>query len=395
MCNDDGIFLVGSIYEGGGSGNASGKYALAAYTSGNNSHDWIMKYDQGITVSFAPTIYRPHVIGVVTNDKKMLLYHTLSGTDRGTLTFPLNLGIFYGMDMGGDSTAVYQYAADGTGGGIVYKFDVSYELYVIPSSNWQLLSLPYTYPDQRPVVVFPEAISPAYGYSSGDGYKSDETLENGKGYWLKLKNSFSGINVTGSILTTVSIEVKDGWNLVGTISTPIVASATACLPPGIHTSKFFGYKSGKYMPADTLYPGEGYWVKIDQSGSLSFDASGTSLAKGTIQMTLPDADPPPPPGGNSSSNASALVPSELKLDQNYPNPFNPMTRISFALPTDGYVSLTVYNLLGEKVATLAEMDMKSGVHEFTWNATNQPSGVYFYTLKAGSFSETKKLVLMK
>jgi hypothetical protein len=183
--------------------------------------------------------------------------------------------------------------------------------------------------------------------------------------------------------------------LVGTISTPIVASATACFPPGVHTSKFFGYKSGKYMPVDTLYPGEGYWVKIDQSGSLSFNAASTSLAKGTIKMTLPDADPPSPPGGNSSSNASTLAPAELKLEQNYLNPFNPMTRISFTLPTDGYVSLTVYNLLGEKVVTLAEMNMKSGINEFIWNAANQPSGVYFYTLKAGSFSETKKLILMK
>jgi hypothetical protein len=389
FCNDDGIFLIGQIFEGTSLESSTASYAVAAYWSGNSEPDWVQKLDSEITGQFSPSVREPHTIGIITNDKKMLLYRTLTGTITATLTFPLNLGFFYGMDFAVDSTSVYQYSGD-----FVYKFDLSYELYVVPSARWKLLSVPYIYPDQRTASIFPEAVSSAFGYSF-NGYKNEETLENGRGYWIKLKNSYSRIPATGTVLTTISTEVNDGWNLVGTVSTPVVASATTCFPAGIHTSKFFGYRSGKYMPMDTLYSGEGYWVKIDQSGSLSFSASGASLAKSAIQMTLPDADPPPPPGGDGSDGLSELIPAEMRLAQNYPNPFNPTTRISFTLPSEGYISLAIYNLLGEKVATLAEMDMESGAHEFTWNAANQASGVYFYTLKSGSFSETKKLLLMK
>jgi len=89
------------------------------------------------------------------------------------------------------------------------------------------------------------------------------------------------------------------------------------------------------------------------------------------------------------------VPSEFALAQNYPNPFNPNTNISFNLPTDANVSLTVYNIAGEKVAELVNGQVKAGHHTVNWNASNVASGVYFYTIKAGNFTATRKMVLMK
>ncbi|UCE24995.1 MAG: T9SS type A sorting domain-containing protein, partial [Candidatus Zixiibacteriota bacterium] len=89
------------------------------------------------------------------------------------------------------------------------------------------------------------------------------------------------------------------------------------------------------------------------------------------------------------------IPGDYGLAQNYPNPFNPTTEISFALANPGPVSLTVYNITGQKVATLAEGHFGAGVHTVTWNAAKVSSGIYFYRLEAGDVRETRKMVLLK
>ena len=83
------------------------------------------------------------------------------------------------------------------------------------------------------------------------------------------------------------------------------------------------------------------------------------------------------------------------LAQNYPNPFNPSTTIEFALPQPAFVTLKVYNLLGEAVATLAEEQRAAGVHKFIWDAKGLASGVYLYRLEAEDVVQTKKLILMR
>ncbi|KAB2908047.1 MAG: ammonia-forming cytochrome c nitrite reductase subunit c552 [Ignavibacteriales bacterium] len=89
------------------------------------------------------------------------------------------------------------------------------------------------------------------------------------------------------------------------------------------------------------------------------------------------------------------LPQALGLDQNYPNPFNPETKISFALPTDGQVSLKVYDASGVEVATLVNKDMTAGLHSVYFNAATLPSGIYFYRLSYGTQAITKKMVLLK
>jgi N-acetyl-anhydromuramyl-L-alanine amidase AmpD/methionine-rich copper-binding protein CopC len=94
------------------------------------------------------------------------------------------------------------------------------------------------------------------------------------------------------------------------------------------------------------------------------------------------------------SMASA-VPASFVLEQNYPNPFNPSTRIQFSLPSAQSARLTVYDVLGREVAQLVNDALQAGTYTIEWNAKDIPSGVYFYTLKAGNFSQTKKLLLSK
>jgi hypothetical protein len=88
-------------------------------------------------------------------------------------------------------------------------------------------------------------------------------------------------------------------------------------------------------------------------------------------------------------------PKEYYLFQNYPNPFNPSTVIRYELQENSFVSLKVFNMLGKEVATLVDGEKKAGVHIVTFSANGLPSGVYYYRLQAGEFSETKKLLLMK
>ncbi len=91
------------------------------------------------------------------------------------------------------------------------------------------------------------------------------------------------------------------------------------------------------------------------------------------------------------------IPTRIALSQNYPNPFNPSTEISFSIPQDSRVKLELFNTLGEKVATLIDKEMTAGSHNYQLSISNYqlPSGVYFYKLQSGSFSEVKKMVLMK
>ncbi|PJC59367.1 MAG: hypothetical protein CO025_06430 [Ignavibacteria bacterium CG_4_9_14_0_2_um_filter_37_13] len=88
-------------------------------------------------------------------------------------------------------------------------------------------------------------------------------------------------------------------------------------------------------------------------------------------------------------------PKSFELSQNYPNPFNPSTKIKFAVPAVSYVSLIVFNSLGQEVQTLVREEKSEGIYEVSFNASNLPSGTYFYRLQAGSFVETKKMILMK
>jgi hypothetical protein len=89
------------------------------------------------------------------------------------------------------------------------------------------------------------------------------------------------------------------------------------------------------------------------------------------------------------------IPTEYVLSQNYPNPFNPSTIISFSLPSKAFVSLKVFDLLGREVAMLMSQEKSAGTYNVTFDARKLPSGVYFYRLIAGDFTQVKKMLLVK
>lgn len=90
-----------------------------------------------------------------------------------------------------------------------------------------------------------------------------------------------------------------------------------------------------------------------------------------------------------------LIADKFELQQNYPNPFNPTTSISFSIPSSAFTSLKVYDIIGNEVATLVNEEKTAGNYEVRFNASSLTSGTYFYKLSAGSFTEVKKMILLK
>ena len=112
---------------------------------------------------------------------------------------------------------------------------------------------------------------------------------------------------------------------------------------------------------------------------LESDSSNTAIFDNTTDV-------------NENRKTSA---QKFTLEQNYPNPFNPSTIISFNLPSRTFVSLKVFDLIGREVSTILSEELQAGNYSRQWNASNLPSGIYFYRLHAGNLTETKKLILLK
>jgi hypothetical protein len=154
----------------------------------------------------------------------------------------------------------------------------------------------------------------------------------------------------------------------------------------------------------------GDWVKIGEvegngtaTSANNYSFEDRSLLTGKVNYRLKQIDYD---GTFSYSNPIEVVinansvegeanPTVYALEQNYPNPFNPSTLIRFSIPVAGEVSLSVYNTLGQKVAQLLNSTMPAGYHQVEFNATDLPSGLYLYEVKAGSFSSSKKMLLIK
>jgi hypothetical protein len=101
-----------------------------------------------------------------------------------------------------------------------------------------------------------------------------------------------------------------------------------------------------------------------------------------------------------ASEQEAAIPTVYALEQNYPNPFNPSTQIRYNLPEESYVNINIYDLMGRNIKSLVNTQQDAGYRIIQWNATDdlgQPvsAGMYIYTIQAGEFRQTRKMVLLK
>jgi hypothetical protein len=264
-----------------------------------------------------------------------------------------------------------------------------------PSSrNWEMISLPFNYSDRHKSILFPAAASNAFAFSASSGYTIQDVLEYGGGYWIKLPTGTSSLPapLSEGNMTSVTISVTRGWNMIGSVSQTIPVGQVTSEPPGMITSRFFGYHDG-YATSDVIEPGKGYWVKASGDGTLTLSSSSNAGMADRIQIVPTDELPPSPPAGDNIM--PRRLPTEYSLDQNFPNPFNPVTEIRYSVIANSRVTLQVYNVLGKQVALLVDEQKNPGTYIVSWNASALPSGIYFYKLQAGGFSDVKKLALIK
>ena len=138
--------------------------------------------------------------------------------------------------------------------------------------GWNLVSVPSLVSNGRKDSVFPGAISRPFGYASGYFVPPAESLLNGRGYWLKFDTARVE-SIKGLPATMDSIPVTAGWNLIGSISSPIAPASIVQQPSNIAATPYFGYDSA-YVIADSIRPAKGYWIKVKQNGSLKLVSSG-------------------------------------------------------------------------------------------------------------------------
>ena len=221
-------------------------------------------------------------------------------------------------------------------------------------------------------------------------------------------------NPTDNSVTVQNVSAFSYWAFGDRTGAPMLLAPTLVFPQdgstGISTSPILAWNSVNGATSYRLQvslSSSFSTTTVDQSGttSTSYTASGlltNSTYYWRVNASNAEGTSPFSPvwsfttsGPTSVQRIGNEVPTGYELSQNFPNPFNPRTTIEFSLPNDSEVRLTIFNAIGAEVQTLVRDKFVAGRYSVEWDAGNVPSGIYFYRLAAGSFVQTKKLVLLR
>jgi hypothetical protein len=218
-------------------------------------------------------------------------------------------------------------------------------------------------------------------------------------YVVPMLKSASGYSsIRGSVMSSTGT-----GSSFGKLSAQIGIEGSLIYATDNSTGNVAGYgvtnADGSFTVAE-LAPGS-YTVTVDKvdysststTASPTYDPTTGAAVNSTVSMSV-DAVVTDAPANQPT------VPTNYVLAQNYPNPFNPTTQILFAIPQNERVALSIYNVLGQRIATLVDGLLTQGSHVVTWNGRDNrgmqlPSGVYFYTLKASGFTASKRMLMLK
>lgn len=198
------------------------------------------------------------------------------------------------------------------------------------------------------------------------------------------------INISNSYSTTHNVAVANFSFTPANLSVTVGDTIKWTRVSGSHTTTCDG-SEGSTRPA-----GAPSWDSPITSGTPTFSYVVT-VAGSYHYVCLPHA---PDMAGNINATISGItnlteLVSNYELSQNYPNPFNPETNINFSIPVSSQVSLKIYNVNGQEVATLVNGQLNAGSYKIDWNAVNFTSGIFYYTLKTEGFVQTRKMLLLK
>lgn len=143
---------------------------------------------------------------------------------------------------------------------------------------------------------------------------------------------------------------------------------------------------------DSVWVSDGKWMIKEVIASTNVDLSNFGFP---VEFFVPGERIILANGPVGIVNYSSEIPSDYTLEQNYPNPFNPITLIKYNLPSNGIVSLKIYDISGKEVSTLVNEQQRAGTYEYSFDAGELSSGVYYYILSTNEFTETKKMILVK
>ncbi len=189
----------------------------------------------------------------------------------------------------------------------------------------------------------------------------------------------STASVNASVTTKeAKVEIKTNF----TSNRPLAAFRSMWISSSNCDADSIACESGKFPLLSNWSSLQGKWFKIFRSKPSVHNNSAPDIkieVPNTVNVSSSDSD----------------IPAFYSLYQNYPNPFNPSTVISYQLPTSGYVSLKVYDLLGREVASLVNEEKTAGNYSIKFDGSKLSGGIYFYRLQAGKFISTKEMVLIK
>jgi hypothetical protein len=222
------------------------------------------------------------------------------------------------------------------------------------NQGWNLVSLPLRVQDSSKANIFPLSNSSLFNYDNG--YLPQNALTTTKGYWLKAPSQ--NVQITGKKIHNDTINVKTGWNLIGSLSTDKLVSNISSSPDNIRTSNVFGYDF-TYVKKDTIKPGNAYWVKVDQDGQIVLNDNVPSNIPGRNNFSNDISELPLPPSEPFSKKASGKTLSIKSIDN----------KVLFS------EKASIYDILGRKVITQDEKEL---------NLRDLSSGVYFYQVNNGN-----------
>ncbi len=283
-------------------------------------------------------------------------------------------------------------------------------------AGWNLIGVLHASVNTSAVITEPAGIIGSYFYGYDYNYFLANMLVPGMGYWVRASaDGYMFLN--GGVAAKSSGNVKSVDNITPLSRIRITDSAgntselyltdnssyaqKSILPP-MPPAGVFDIRFSSDLKAETLSGAKtininsaNYPVTIESTGKkLNIrDAGKGNLFSATLaegEKIVVDN-----PAVTSLIIENAVAPSTWTLAQNYPNPFNPSTKIKFSVPQSADVKLEIYNQLGQLVDILQNGQLDAGNYEFNWNAANYASGLYFYRLSAGGFSQVRKMMLLK